>query len=358
MADREIELVPASTISPKAVKWLWDGRIPQGSISLLAGVEGMGKGNVLSWIAARLTRGELEGDLLGVPTNVAIVSSEDGLDETLMPRLAAADADLQRATFIKMHADGKPTGGLTLPADSDLLRDACVRNHIALVVIDPINAFLDLRANSHNDHSIRGALGPIAEVAMAGNFAVLGVMHLNKSQSVQERNALMGSVAYRAAARSTLIVGLDPDDPDEHGDGRVLVHGKHNLSKRQVGHRFRICETVVQDQPRITATRADMGEAVWFTVEEVLQAGQPVQRERVTPALDEAVEFLERELLAGPRPTSEVQQLALLRGIKPATLTRARKKVGVRSRVEDFQGVWHLELPPARVDQEVQSRSS
>lgn len=340
--DRKLDLIPASTVAPRAVDWLWQGRIPLGLISLLAGVEGMGKGNVLAWIAARATRGELPGDRHGIPQNVAILSSEDGENDTLTPRLMAAGADLSRATFIRLRGEDGQASGLSLPADVGLLRDSCQANSISLVILDPINAFLDLRANSHNDHSIRGALGPIADAAMTGGFAVLAVMHLNKSDTVSERNALMGSVGYRAAARSTLIVGLDPDAPDAHGDDRVLVHGKHNHSRRQPGHRFRIVEKNVSVNPPINSTRIEMGEEVWFTVEDVLAAGQP---DRKKPALDAAVEFLERELLGGPVPTKDVEKRALMQDISAATLKRARAKLGVTASRVGFQGPWHLELP-------------
>src|SRR5947209_2735492 len=97
----DVVTIGADRIDPRNVRWLWRGWVPLGMLSLLVGLPGFGKTTLLEKLAADVTRGELDGDLYGQPSSVLIVSYEDALEETLVPRLIAADADRKRIDFLR-----------------------------------------------------------------------------------------------------------------------------------------------------------------------------------------------------------------------------------------------------------------
>jgi len=100
-------------------EWAWEARVLLGYLNLLVGDEGVGKGTILAYLAARWTRGDLPGDLKGKPTNVLIVGDEDGFNGVWVPRLEAAGADLERIRDLPADEDGE---GLTLPRDLSELK--------------------------------------------------------------------------------------------------------------------------------------------------------------------------------------------------------------------------------------------
>ena len=257
-----LELKSSAEGSIKSVDWLWDRRIPRGNMTILVGEEGFGKSTFLCWLAAQLSNGALPGGSYGRPVNTLILSAEDSIDHTINPRLEAAGADRSRVFDLPFKTVLGDFQGVVLPTDTDAVLEACERQEIGLLVVDPINAFLDSKVDSHKDAGIRSALGPIIAAAEAGKFALLVVLHINKGADKTERQAMMGSSGYRNAARSTLIFGLDPEQPDKDGPNRMLVHGdKHNLSKRQPGYKIEIVEKEVDgdDGQPVTTTYCRFG---------------------------------------------------------------------------------------------------
>jgi RecA-family ATPase len=83
-------------IKPKPVRWLWDGRIPVGVGTLIAGLPGGGKTHVLLHMGAMVTQGALQGDYFGKPGGFVVMSREDLLEQTIVPRLIVAEADMSR----------------------------------------------------------------------------------------------------------------------------------------------------------------------------------------------------------------------------------------------------------------------
>jgi hypothetical protein len=223
---RQIRLTPASAIKIRRVRWVWDGRMALGALTLLAGREGLGKSTIGYWIASHLTRGELPGEFCGQPRSVLVCATEDSWSHTIAPRLIAAGADLDRVFRVEVDADGQ-VGSLSLPRDLDETATCAVGTGAALLLLDPLLSRLARQLDTHKDAEVRSALEPLVRMADRTQLGVLGVVHLNKSIGTDPINAVMGSRAFAAVARSVCVVVPDPEDED--GQRRLFGTPKNNL---------------------------------------------------------------------------------------------------------------------------------
>lgn len=114
--DRRFTTVPASAVTPETPQFAWDGRVPLGAVTVLAGPPGHGKTQFAIRVCARATRGKLDGDLAGAPAEVLWVSAEDSLEHTLNPRAIAAGADLDRLHFFQAITTSNYNGDEERPA--------------------------------------------------------------------------------------------------------------------------------------------------------------------------------------------------------------------------------------------------
>lgn len=234
---RRVELTPASEIRAVRVRWLWDQRIALRSVGVVAGEPGLGKSTLTNGhLAACISRGTLEGELHGHPRDVLVATAEDSWECVVKPRLIAAGADLGRVHRVRVATDDA-AGLLTLPDDVSLLDAEVCRlrdagRPVALLVIDPVGAFLSEATDSHKNASVRRALAPLAELAEREHLAVVVVAHLNKSESQKLVARISGSGAFGEAARSVLAFARHPEDPNgEKGAERVVVHAKSNWGR-------------------------------------------------------------------------------------------------------------------------------
>ena len=227
-----------SEVEPEQVEWLWPGRLPLGKLAVLDGDPGLGKSALTLDLAARVSAGlELpDGSRCG-PAGVVLLSAEDGLEDTIRPRLDAAGADTERIVALSMIGVGTRAERLvSLTQDLDAIEAAIRRVGAALVVIDPLMAFLTGKTDSHKDQDIRRALAPLAALAERTGAAVLIVRHLNKSAGGNALYRGGGSIGIIGAARAGLVVAPDPEDPER----RILAANKHNLSGAAPSLVFRV----------------------------------------------------------------------------------------------------------------------
>lgn len=150
----------------------------------MAGREGLGKSTVCYWIAAQLTRGTLTGEYEGTPRAVLICATEDSWEHTIVPRLMAADADLGLVYRLDVQTADHITEGLSLPRDNHQLTEVAKQYGAALLLLDPLMSRLDSTLDTHKDAEVRRALEPLVSAATAAQLTVLGIMHHNKSGSV------------------------------------------------------------------------------------------------------------------------------------------------------------------------------
>jgi DNA polymerase I-like protein with 3'-5' exonuclease and polymerase domains len=227
-----IESVCAADEEITALDWLWYGRFALGKIGLLVGLPDEGKGLTLSDIIARVTRGAAwpcnEGEAsIG---NVLLLTAEDDINDTIIPRLIAAGADLTRVTIVKMLQEAGAKRMFSLVTDLPALRQKVLEvGGVKLIVVDPISAYLGIgKIDSFRATDVRAVLGPLKELAEALHLLVLGVMHFNKKTDIT--NVVLrisDSLAFGAAARHVYGIVNDPDN-----NRKLLVKGKNNLAPK------------------------------------------------------------------------------------------------------------------------------
>jgi 5S rRNA maturation endonuclease (ribonuclease M5) len=331
--QQSVVVVRLDGVRPEVVEWVWPGRLPRGKITIFDGDPGLSKSTTSLDLAARVSTGrEMPDGSPGVEGGVVILSAEDGLADTIVPRLRAAGADLSRIralTAIRTeHGERFPE----LPHDLDHLEDVVREVGAALVIVDPLMAYLGGDVNSHRDQDVRRALAPLAAVAERTRAAVLIIRHLNKAAGASPLYRGGGSIGIIGAARVGLLLARDPDDEDK----RVLAVSKCNLAREAPALRFEIQETP-DGAPRIR----------WLGTCEHSPASllaSPSAAEG-DGRLDEAKHFLSVELEAGRVNAREIYKAAREAGISERTLKRAKADLRVESVKGDFGGGWFWEAP-------------
>lgn len=329
-------IIRASEGNARRLEWLWHDRIPSGSITLLVGDGGLGKSLLTVELAARLSRGELEGEQYGRAAASLLLSVEDDSETTIKPRLLAANADLSHVHYLQDDAAGG--GLLTLPDDHATLSEWVAELNIKLVVFDPLTAFLSERVDSYKDQSVRRVLGPLAAFARQWDVAFLGVMHVNRRDTADSSARISGSSAFRNAARSALIFGTDPSDPEgKDGPRRVVAQNKANLTRPgQASLSLEISEAKVTgtEGDEITAARIRFVGDCMTTADALLSS---TKRE-----LSDAERFLAGYLADGPRPSTDLLAVGGEHGFSHQNLRTASKHLGVISKRNGAGWEWVL----------------
>lgn len=330
--EKIANVVSLADVKPERISWLWPGRLPLGKLIVLDGDPGLGKTTLLFDLAARVSAGRAMPDgTPGVMGGVVIMSAEDGLGDTIRPRLEAAGADLSRVdalTSVAVGADERPP---MLPIDVDALEETIRNISARLVVIDPLMAYLSGDVNARQDQDVRRALAAMAAMAERTGAAVVCVRHLNKATGGSALYRGGGSIGIIGASRVGLLVAPDPDDPDV----RVLAITKNNLSPHAPSLSFRLESVADSDVARVVWT----GESN-HTADSLLNRFVPGQGGE-----NEVDQFLRSALANGPVASNQVYDAAKARGISRRTLERSKERLGAKSK-KDGQGQW-LWYPPA-----------
>jgi hypothetical protein len=313
-----LKLIPLAEVKPEKIDWLWKGYIALGHLTLVAGDPGLGKSIMTLDLAARLSRGvPLPGDpTIRPPARVLLLNAEDGQADTLRPRAGAAGADLSKVVVLDILHGGRPP---QLPDDVHLLEDYIKQvGNVSMVVLDPLNACVPVRLDSHKDQHVRQALQPLVEMAMRLKVAVVVVVHLNKTA---DAGALLyrisGSIGIGATARSALFVGNHPENEGE----RVVAQAKPQMGPAPASLSFRVDPS---------AADPDIGVVNWLGESEMDAGDIVMKKEHPEPRgkLDQAAMWLEARLANGPVPAAEVLAEAQAVGFGPKTLRAAHNKLG------------------------------
>ena len=355
--QRTVTLTSAASIKPRPVFWLWDGRLALGTLGLLAGRQGLGKSTLAYWLAARVTRGDLDGEFRGNPKSVLICATEDSWEHTIVPRLIAAGADLERIYRVEVVTADNIHVGLALPRDNHAVERAATEKDAALMLLDPLISRLgDL--DTHRDSEVRQALEPLVGVATRSNMAVLGLIHHNKSGSADPLQSVMGSTAFSAVARSVHTVIPDPDD--DTGGQRLFGTPKNNLGRTDLPTlAFAVASHAVPTEQGTawTGAIAWAGEHPGSITDAMRQSrdGEGNDRSAAKEAADWLEDFLTME---GPEVESAIaKRKARDAGHSESAVHRARKKLGVIDRSSGYPRTtkWSLPVKPSVVSQSWQS---
>jgi Mrp family chromosome partitioning ATPase len=255
---RSVTLVQGSSIVEVPITWLWDGYLPSGKLTLLAGAGGTGKSTIAFNLAATITNGGLwpDGSQCKAAGNVLIWSSEDDPADTIKPRLMAVSANASRYGVISGTVDenGIPDS-FDAARDMEGLREAVARiGGISVLIIDPI--ITAVTGDMHKANDVRRSLQPIVDFAAECDCAVLGITHFAKGTAGKNSaERVIGSQAFAALARMVLVAAKE-----EESDRRVFTRAKSNNSIDTGCYRYTI-EALTLDQG-IVATRVVWGEAL------------------------------------------------------------------------------------------------
>ncbi len=218
--EETVEIIRMSEVDTQAVEWLWEPYIPFGKVTIVQGNPGEGKTTfALRLAAACTTGGTLPGMKPMPPFQVIYQTAEDGLGDTVKPRLIEAAADLDRVLVID-----EAKRELTL--SDERIEKAIVQNGARLIILDPIQAYLGEKADMNKANEVRPIFRRLAEVAERTGCAVILIGHLNKAAGGQSAYRGLGSIDFRAAARSVLLIGRVKREPNV----RVIIHDKSSLA--------------------------------------------------------------------------------------------------------------------------------
>lgn len=314
----ELKLFSMSEVAAQDVRWLWYPYIPCGKITIMQGDPGEGKTMLSLTLAALLSRGlPLPGQEAQPPMSIIFQTAEDGLADTVKPRLERAGADCSRIIVI----DDSDT---PLTILDERLEQAIIKERVQLLILDPLQAFLGAEVDMHRANEVRPAFRRLAAVAERTGCAVVIVGHMNKMQGAKGIYRGLGSIDISAIARSILFVGRSKENPDL----RCMAQLKNSLAPFgetllfDIGERITFCG--VSD---ITADKL---------LSETGTAFAPTKTES-------AIEELQRILSEGELPASEILAYFEEMGVGEKTVKNAKKELGVLSVKRGSQWMWTLE---------------
>ena len=300
-----VKIIRMSDVELTPVEWLWKPYLPFGKLSVLQGNPGEGKTYFAMHLAAACTNGKLLPNMERMePFNVIYQTAEDGLGDTVKPRLIEAGADLDRELVID-------DSEVQLTLSDERIEKAIVENNARLVIIDPIQAYLGADVDMNRANEVRPIFMRLGQVAQRTGCAILLIGHLNKAAGMQSLQRGLGSIDIAAAVRSVMFIGKLKHDPTM----RILTHEKSSLAPPGASLAFSL---------------GDEGGFRWvgeydITADEMLSGIEPQRETKTQQAKD-----LICTLLAGGKQvlSEDIDKAALERGIPGRTVRDAKRELG------------------------------
>jgi putative DNA primase/helicase len=343
-----VVLVNGSTLTPQAVRWLWEYWLALGKLHILAGAPGQGKTTIALAAMATVTIGGRWPDGTRCePGNVLMWSGEDDPADTLLPRLMAAGADRTRCYFVEAtRIDGELQAFDPARDMAALELQAQLIGGIKLLVVDPVVSAV--AGDSHKNTEVRRALQPLVDLASRLDAAVLGISHFSKGGAGSDpASRVVGSIAFTAVARVVLVAAKVKSEDGE--DRRILARGKSNIGPDDGGFEYLIEQ--VEPLPGIQASRIAWGKAVEGSARELLTDPADKDEPSGTSDANDAAELLRSELSNVRWTPCEVCTQPLKdAGFSKKQIWAASKKLGVKRQKAGMNGGWEWRLrDPAEV---------
>ncbi len=318
MSNPELNIINMADVEAVAVKWLWKPYIPLGKITIIQGDPGEGKTTLALSIAAALTQGEkLPNEAESkAPVNVIYQTAEDGLADTIKPRLEAVNADCTRVLVIDESKE-------ELSMTDERIEKAIQQTGAKLIILDPIQAYIGANVDMHRANEIRPVMSKLGRIAEEYGCAVVLIGHMNKAAGQKSSYRGLGSIDITAVARSVLIVGKMRDSPSK----RIMTQAKSSLAPVGKSLLFEINENSALEWK---------GE-VDITAEQFLENGGAELSK-----LEIATEFLLETLKNGKVSQKEIAAAASDYDFSARTLNEAKKNLKVLSIKADNKWYWKL----------------
>ncbi len=347
---RRMDVISASDIKQKEIQWYWKGWLAKGKLSLWDGDPGVGKSLATTSIAATLTNGgTLPGGTEVEPMNVLLCNLEDGSDDTIVPRLVSAGANLNRV-FIFNEAYDKDDNPMLLqfPRDVDLLEAKIIEHNISVVFLDPIATMVD--GDLLKDQDAKKCLTPIANVADRTGVAIVGVRHYTKGLSTKAINKGGGSLGVIGVARLGANFEYHPDDWEQPDSERriVMALSKTNISGHIPSLVFRKVTTGIM----LDKVKVEWLGTCDLDANALARASANVGKEE-NPMLDAATSFIRDLLEDGPVSANEAKEAIENEGITKHYRDKAKANLKVKSiKASDHQWYWVLPLDEQLFDKD------
>ena len=325
--EPNLKLINMEQVEIEKIDWLLYPFIPFGKVTIVQGDPGEGKTTMVLQIIAKLTKGEavlpsnsdesaLEEKTMALePVNVIYQTAEDGLGDTIKPRLLSAGADCSRVMVIDDNDQA-------LTMMDARLEEAIIKTKARLVVLDPIQGFLGAAVDMHRANEIRPLMKRIAVLAEKYHCAIILIGHMNKNSNGKSSYRGLGSIDFQAAARSVLIVGRIKDEPEI----RVVCHVKSSLAP----------------EGKSIAFRLDKDTGFEWIGEYDISADDLLSGDNRGQKIHAAKEFLKEILASGSVAQTKVAEEAESRRIKKKTLWNAKKELEIDSVKIGNQWFWML----------------
>lgn len=322
--EPNLKLINMEQVEIEKIDWLLYPFIPFGKVTIVQGDPGEGKTTMVLQIIAKLTKGEavlpsdsdesdLEEKTMALePVNVIYQTAEDGLGDTIKPRLLSAGADCSRVMVIDDNAQA-------LTMMDARLEEAIIKTNARLVVLDPIQGFLGTAVDMHRANEIRPLMKRVAVLAEKYHCAIILIGHMNKNSNGKSSYRGLGSIDFQATARSVLIVGRIKDEPEI----RVVCHVKSSLAP----------------EGKSIAFRLDKDTGFEWIGEYDISADDLLSGDNRGQKIHAAKEFLKEILASGSVAQTKVAES---RRIKKKTLWNAKKELEIDSVKIGNQWFWML----------------
>ena len=323
----ELKLIHMEDVVSKEVEWLWYPYIPYGKITIIEGDPGEGKTTLVLKLAAALSRGlplPCDDDKEYEPIHIIYQTAEDGIEDTIKPRLEKAGADCSMIRVID-ETDKE------LSMTDDRLEQAIIETGARLIILDPIQAYIGATVDMHRANEIRPVLKHLGIIAEKHNCAIILIGHMNKASGSKSTYRGLGSIDIQATARSVLLVARLRDKSNI----RIMAHDKSSLAPAGDAIGFEMTE----DNGMVCIGPYDI------TIDELLSGNEGRGKKK----LDIAENFI-KEYFGSNKviPSNEIMMEAAKRSIKRNTLLSAKKKLGITSdkeKAEDGTIYWTWIMP-------------
>jgi putative DNA primase/helicase len=336
----EVWITCAADITPERIRWLWEGWLARGKLHVFAGQAGSGKTTLALAFAATVSIGGRFPDGSRAPVgHVLIWSGEDNAKDTLVPRLLAVGADLKRIHIIGDVRDGDETRSFDPATDIPAMLLAAKKiGDISLLIVDPIvNA---VAGDSHKNGEVRRALQPLVDFGETLGCAVLGISHFSKGTNGREPlERVSGSLAFGALARIVLATAKINDGGIYK---RIVCRAKSNIGLDHGGFEYDLHQKEIEGHKGVFGSYAVWGEQVEGSARELLAEHEP---DKEDDEVSGAEQFLRDELADGRKLQKEIEAECKGAGYSVATIRRAKKKLGIKSVKDKFEGGWYWSLP-------------
>jgi len=339
----DVELVTADTIEPEKIDWVWPGWLAAGKLHLIAGSPGTGKTTLSLAMAAIITTAKAFPCGAYVPCgSVLMWTGEDDFADSIIPRFMACGGDRSRLHLVKgvRQEDGSSTP-FDPAYDLDQLVSAA-RNikDLKLLIVDPVVSAV--AGDSHKNTETRRALQPLVDFAANAGVAVLGITHYSKGTAGRDpAERVTGSLAFVAVSRLVMATAK----PKEPGDSWRLVRAKSNIGPDGGGFEYDLHQVPVDEAKGIYGQGITWGAPLEGTAQALLAEVEAPQDFGNSPALEAAITWLSEMLSTGSAAQKFLEDMALQKGHKWATVRRAKKELGVESMKDGTRGCWVWRMP-------------